>query len=518
MISVQRVIVELWRTILTIILIACVVYLCQNQQKLPLPPGPRGLPLIGNIHQAPSRHPWKKFRQWHQKYGPIISLRFGQRTVIVVGSHKIAGELLNNRSAIYSSRPEMLVAGHYLNKDLHSGLKPYGLEWRAHRRLHMSVLNQSMARHYQPLQDVRSKELVYRLMNAKEFLGLFGRYATDVSMTLAYGEAVTRRNEHEIEVIDDLLSVTLQAVLNHANLLVEAFPILDYLPSFLAPWRKQGEEIHGRMKDIYATKADRARAATTWNWTKSFRSSKETQGMTDTSFNYIPWILFEAAGETTPPTLSVFVLASVLHSGAVQRAQKELDSVVGQTRLPVFEDSPNLPYVNAFISEVLRWRPIAPTGVPHAVQKDDEYMGYRIPKDATVFPNSWTLEFDEDVFEDPWGFHPERWLQAPKPPVGAFGYGRRICPGEHFARQSLFIVMSRLLWAYNFIAPRGKDGKTVMPDPYAMTSCLISGPLPFQTEFRPRSAEHARVLKEEWDAAEKDNDRILESIEQSIGD
>ena len=55
-----------------------------------------------------------------------------------------------------------------------------------------------------------------------------------------------------------------------------------------------------------------------------------------------------------------FMLAMVEHPRVWKRAQAEIDAVVGTDRLPEFDDGPSLPYVDAIIREVLRWRPVLP--------------------------------------------------------------------------------------------------------------------------------------------------------------
>jgi cytochrome P450 len=104
---------------------------------------------------------------------------------------------------------------------------------------------------------------------------------------------------------------------------------------------------------------------------------KDAQGLPFAELSYILGVLLEAALETTTGVLEFFTVASVLHPESVGKAQEELDSVVGPNRLPSFDDISNLPYVNAFIKEALRWRPIVPMGAPHAPLQD---LGYRIPK------------------------------------------------------------------------------------------------------------------------------------------
>ena len=79
----------------------------------------------------------------------------------------------------------------------------------------------------------------------------------------------------------------------------------------------------------------------------------------------------------------------VLSPDIQRKAQEELDKVVGFSRLPVYEDRENLPYINALCKEVLRWHPIIPLGVPHRVTEDDVFDGYFIPAGTLVLGNTW---------------------------------------------------------------------------------------------------------------------------------
>lgn len=75
-----------------------------------------------------------------------------------------------------------------------------------------------------------------------------------------------------------------------------------------------------------------------------------------------------------------------LFPDAQRRAQVELDEVVGPTRLPDFDDIEQLPFIRAIMMETLRWIPVTPIGIPHAVTADDEYKGQYIPKGSMVIP------------------------------------------------------------------------------------------------------------------------------------
>lgn len=82
----------------------------------------------------------------------------------------------------------------------------------------------------------------------------------------------------------------------------------------------------------------------------------------------------------TAAGLSVFTLAMTLYPDVMHQAQAQIDLVVGRHRLPTFEDRDKLPYIEAMVKEVLRWRPITPMGFPRLVTQDDWYKGYFIPK------------------------------------------------------------------------------------------------------------------------------------------
>ena len=84
-----------------------------------------------------------------------------------------------------------------------------------------------------------------------------------------------------------------------------------------------------------------------------------------------------------------FILAMTLYPEYQSKAQDEIDQVVGDERLPDFRDREELVYVEAILQEVQRWQTIGPTGVPHYNHVEDEYRGFRIPKNSIILPNAW---------------------------------------------------------------------------------------------------------------------------------
>lgn len=108
-----------------------VVYIRRSKPKLAhLPPGPPGLPILGNIFQINALRPYPKMREWALQYGPIFHLRIGPQDVIVVNTAEAADELFITRSSQYSGRVSPHVAHDIMSDGQRLGFLPYGKEWK----------------------------------------------------------------------------------------------------------------------------------------------------------------------------------------------------------------------------------------------------------------------------------------------------------------------------------------------------------------------------------------------------
>ena len=183
-----------------------------------------------------------------------------------------------------------------------------------------------------------------------------------------------------------------------------------------------------------------------------------------------------AGTETTATTLLWWMLAMIAFPQVQRRAQAEIDAIVGRDRLPTFADAPRLPYVQAIIREILRYRPALPFLIPHAATKEDWYEGMYIPKGTICIANVWHCNHDREVFgEDADEFRPERHLDEngellPGPvetnQAGhvTLGFGRRICVGKDLAIELLFIDTVRILWATKLERKADENGMEVQVD------------------------------------------------------
>jgi hypothetical protein len=200
-----------------------------------------------------------------------------------------------------------------------------------------------------------------------------------------------------------------------------------------------------------------------------------------------------------------------------KKAREEIERVVGTDRLPNMDDERDLQYIRAISKESLRWMPTTIMGaVPHAVTKDDTYMGYTIPAGAGVVNNVYTINMDPKSFPEPRRFNPERYMDdfqtfaeaaanpdATKRDQFTFGAGRRICPGLHVAERSLFLAISRILWAFEIKPRMDAKGKPILPDPEKLTQGFVCMSESFVCDITPISAERAAVVEKEWEEAEK---------------
>ncbi|KAH0583192.1 hypothetical protein H2248_011075 [Termitomyces sp. 'cryptogamus'] len=502
-----------WTSLVIVLCLACLLHFALKWLNLrkSMPPGPLGIPFIGNMHQMPKDKPWLKFLGWSRQYGPVVSIFLGSTPVIVLGTAQAAWDLLEKRSEFYSSRPRSIFMGELLSGGKRGLLRPNDDKWRRWRKILHSSFHYQMAQTYQDLQSLESKISLCEILEApQDYVRHLQRFAASVITTITYGVHVKSLDDWIVKENMDTMNFFRKANVP-GKFLVEGMPWLLKLPRRLQWFRRVAEERRHHEEALFLKFLNDARARMkngTMPDSLSTRvaQSQKQNGMTDLEMAYTLASSFGAGFGTTSASLETFILIMLHFPDTMRKAQAELDRVVGSDRMPEYYDKESLPYTNALIKETMRWRPVAAFGAaPHAVTVDDEYRGMFIPKGATLYANIFGIMHDPEMFPSPDDFRPERFLETQDPRLQTFdlpfGFGRRICPGMHLARNSIFINIARMLWAFNILPALAEDGQQIIPDSCRFTTGITSKPLPFKCRFISRNEKIAECIKEEARAA-----------------
>ncbi|KAG8681843.1 hypothetical protein FRC11_000598 [Ceratobasidium sp. 423] len=190
-----------------------------------------------------------------------------------------------------------------------------------------------------------------------------------------------------------------------------------------------------------------------------------------------------------------FVVAMAIYPEIQEKAQREIDEVMGSNRLPTMEDRPNLPYLERLLAEIVRWHPSAPFGVPHVCTEENVYRGYRIPKGAIMIGHITAMVRDERVYKDADKFDPDRFLDLNLPPSQAFGWGLRVCPGQHFFEEIFYFGVALILATLKIERCKDENGKEIISTQEMLPNSAIECPVPFKVRITPRSEQHAELIR-----------------------
>ncbi|KAL2012154.1 hypothetical protein VTN00DRAFT_4872 [Thermoascus crustaceus] len=502
--------------VLTVLVAALVVLAVDYAHMLYLhykmPPGPLPLPIIGNTHLLPENKPWIYFEQLAKEYrAPLITFWIGRNPTVWICDAWTASELLDKRAGIYASRPRMVVFGELGSGQSNLVTMYYGERWRIHRKLTHHGVGLQQVRSYRGFQNDESKVMAYSLLSTpEEYVNHFERYAASVVSIIGFGRRIASFTD---SIVTEVIAVMQRAAdLNVPGkkfpMLMETFPILAKFPNQIAPWKHGLGAGRGRGRSFFYALAEEAANNPKQQqcYVKKLFDEAPKYNLTKEEIASLSGNLFGAGSDTSSSTLITFVLACCAFPETLPKAWEELDRVVGHDRSPTFDDEPNLPYVKAFVKEVLRWRSVAIIGgQPHAPIQDDYYKGWLIPKNTWVQGNVWAIHHHEREFPDPDRFNPERYIKGSpysRPFPGergymTFGWGRRVCSGQGLAEQGTFISVARLLWAFKIEKALDENGNEIPVDIFDYTNGLNIRPSPFKCRFTPRSPTIRATLERE---------------------
>ncbi|CAE6513216.1 unnamed protein product [Rhizoctonia solani] len=472
-----------------------------------LPPGPPGVPLLGNaleIRDAPFL--WLKLDEYAQTYGSIFTIRLLGRPAIVLSDPDIVTELFEKRAVNFANRPLFMMAK-LVGWTEAILFVPYG------PRLH-----------FQSLQIQELRKLMKRLVQEPEaFLRHAHLYAGAVSIRMTYGHTVRSFDDIFMQEAEEFMKVLNEGMLlidfaapalMPGRWLVEMIPLLRFVPVWFpgATFKRKAKEWaestnrHRQAPFDYVVK-NLAEGTAEPSFTSKLLDPEDGREVSESEKEMIKIVasgLYAAGADTTVSLLQSFFLAMTLHPHIQPKAQAEIDAYLAfsdqacsPTRILTIADRELLPYTHAVVSELVRWHPVANTTTRYT--QEDEIIGqYIIPKGTMVIGNLWSMLHKPDIYADPENFWPERFL-GENPPLDpsayAFGFGRRICPGIHIAQQSLWITISNILANFTINKLRTVDGEELTP-PETYTADILSRPQPFECSIKPRSAASQSFVNE----------------------
>ncbi|KAI0145193.1 cytochrome P450 [Xylariaceae sp. FL1272] len=495
--------------------VACAVvglYRWVTASKLPpLPPGPKGYPLVGNISDLPPPGTLEaKFWLKHKaQFGPLSSVTVLGQSLVIINDPQLAIELFEKRSAKYSSRPKQIFAGEMVGWEKTLGLSPYNKRFRAMRKnLNRVIGSSSAAANFHKLQYSQVAHFLLHVLRNPDDLAKYVRRSVGATvLDIAYGyTAETDGDDVLINMVHNSMDNFARAAVPGA-FMVDILPFLKYMPTWMpgTGFKRTAQEWAAELLDIaekpYAYVKYRMSTGTNKESFLSRLIDMESSNAEEIDTNkWSAMSLYSAGADTTVSAISCFFLAMTLHPDVQKRAQEEIDRVVGCDRLTTMADREKLLYVNAVVKETLRWHPVAPMGIPHQNTDDDVCEGYIIPKGSMLFANIWHFTHDPERYHDPFEFKPERFLQGEAPESGpepdpkqfVFGFGRRICPGNILADNTLFLTIAQSLTVFSIEA--SKTGMDTNHESMFQAG-VVSHPTPFSSNIKPRSPHHEAMIK-----------------------
>ncbi|KAL3743206.1 hypothetical protein ACJRO7_018499 [Eucalyptus globulus] len=447
--------------------------LAQKKTSLPLPPGPAGLPLVGNLpFLNPELHTY--FAALARTYGPVLKLQLGKKLGIVVTSPATAREVLKDNDVTFANR-DVPIAGRtatYGGYDI--VWTPYGPEWRMLRKV---CVLKMLSNH--------TLDSVYELRRS-EVRKVVGYFRSQAGSPVNVGELMfltvlnvitsmlwggTLQGEERERVGADFR----QVVSDMTELLAKP-NISDFYPS-LARFDLQGIErqmkgLVKRFDGIFEKmiqqrlKMEREGGSGCQDFLQFLLKLKdEEDAKTPLTMTGLKALLMDmvVGGTDTSSNTVEFAMAEIMNKPSVLRSiQNELEIVVGKDNIVEESHIPRLPYLHAVMKESLRLHPALPLLVPHCPSATCTVGGYTVPKGSRVFVNVWAIHRDPSIWSDPLEFNPERFLHDEGDYSGndfnyfPFGSGRRICAGIAMAERMVLYSLATFLHSFDWKLPEGE--------------------------------------------------------------
>ncbi|KAL7929710.1 cytochrome P450 [Trichoderma chlorosporum] len=484
--------------LLASVVVFVLIYLRLRQRPaLRLPPGPPGLPILGNMLQLKG-HLWLKLAEMARTYGPVVHVRaFGQH-LISLNTMEAAFDLLDEKAAFTSDRSDLIMV-QLMTESLWISAMPATFTWSRQRKaLHTGLRSLGSSSEWLPKEAaLLATNMLSSPNNWRKHFELSIHAA---SCGVAYGNTLNRDAMPGRAARMNGYFQHMVAGQTPGTYIVELLPWLNLLPKALAPWKEEAAHIFRAGNNLLQEMYKEASASPDMSQPCVRQTIEDSEDLHNLTPLESVWLSGQVAlaGVTNQGPLSFWLMAMILYPETQKRAQEELDTVVGRQRPPTWEDYQMMPYLQAMVREVFRWRATSPLGLTHVASKDIEYNGYTIPKGAVMLPNIWAINRSPSIYgADAEEFNPSRFIDPHTnqllPPVAntkgegqvVFGFGRRICPGRSIANRLVANFIFTLLWALK-IEPAEGPGEHRAWDP---NDCIDEGVFIGAPNFPCRTTE-----------------------------
>jgi cytochrome P450 len=464
-------------------------------------PGPRGLPIVGNLLQIESTRLHLQLEQWCETYGPVFKLRLGNRRAVVVGDHELVAAALRDRPDGFrrTSRLEQVGAELGLRGGVFSA---NGDVWKRQRRMVMAGFDPAHVKRYAPSLQRVAQRLVTRWQHAArdgadiDLQADLMRYTVDTIAGLAFGADV-RTLSSDDDVIQQHLNRIFPALFSR---MFAPVPRWRWFPTAAdrALVRSVAEvnvAIEGFVAQARARLRDEPdRRTHPQNLLEAMlvAADEPASGIDDEQVSGNVLTMLLAGEDTTANTLSWMIWLLFHHPDALARARDEVRAVCGGTAVPDLDQIARLDYVEACAHEAMRLKPVAPQNGMQAVR--DTVLGdVHVRAGMLVLALMRRDSVSERHVPNAAAFDPGRWLAGNGPGAAAsaakrismpFGAGPRICPGRYLALLEIKMAMAVLLNHFDIASVTTPDGA----EPREILQ-LAMGPSRITMRLRERAAE-----------------------------